>query len=158
MNAIGFACSANLCRSPMAHAILATEVARRGLPVRVLSAGVSPGFEGMLAIRQARLTCERHNTPMPKFISTHMSNTDFSRARRLFVMEAEQAIAVLNYTTLPPDRISLLGDFDPHCRGPEIEDPMGQDSAAFEHCYARLRDCIVHYLDTTHDLDPPSAN
>ena len=34
-------CSANQCRSPLAGAILVREVARRGLPVDVLTAGVS---------------------------------------------------------------------------------------------------------------------
>jgi hypothetical protein len=25
--------------------------------------------------------------------------------------------------------------------------------AAFDRCYGRLRDCITHYLETTHDFD-----
>ena len=138
----------------MAHAIFAAEAARRGLPVRVLSAGVVPGFEGMLAIREARLVCDRRQTPMPKFISTHISVTDLTEARRLFVMERDHVNAVSAHARLLPDRVSLLGDFDPQQRGAEIEDPMGQETSAFDRCYERLRECIVHYLDTTHDFDP----
>lgn len=138
----------------MAHAIFVAEAKRRGLPVRTVSAGVAPGFEGRLAIREARLVCDRNNTPMPKFISTHISATDLTGVQRLFVMERDHVTAVSTHATLPPERISLLGDFDPQSRGSEIEDPMGQDSAAFDRCYERLRECILHYLETTHDFDP----
>jgi protein-tyrosine-phosphatase len=146
MTTIGFICCL------MAHAIVTGEVARRGLKVRVLSAGVSTGFEGMLAAREARLACDRHKTAMPKFIGTHISNTDVSICQRLFVMERAQIAAVSTYTTLPTERITLLGEYNPQRRGLEIEDPMGHDRAAFDRCYAQLRDCIVHYPDTTDDL------
>jgi hypothetical protein len=39
-----------------------------------------------------------------------------------------------------------------HC-GPEIEDPIGKDCAAFEKCYERLRECIIHYLERTDDFN-----
>jgi hypothetical protein len=51
------------------------------------------------------------------------------------------------------ERISLLGEFDPQSRGPEIDDPMGEDAVAFERCYNQLRDCIIRYLDTTTDFN-----
>ncbi len=137
----------------MAHAIFASEVARRHLAVRVLSAGVCPGFEGMLAAREARLICDRHKTPMPKFVATHIAREDVSGVRRLFAMERSNIASLSTHTTLSPDRISLLGEFDPEHRGSDIDDPIGQDSTAFERCYEQLRDCILHYLDTTHDFD-----
>lgn len=137
----------------MAQAILASEVVRRGLAVRVLSAGVSSGYAGMLAVREARLICERRETPTPKFVATHIAGEDVSGVQRLFAMERRHIASLAAHTTLPPDRISLLGDFDPQQRGSEIDDPTGQDRAAFERCYGRMRDCILHYLDTTEDFD-----
>jgi protein-tyrosine phosphatase len=151
MHAIAFICSANLCRSPMAHAIFAAEAKRRNLPVDVLSAGTID-FGGALAVREARLLCDGYNTPMPKFISTCVTNVDLSGATRVFVMERNHVETLLT-RGISPDRISLLGEFDPQSRGAEIEDPIGQDPEAFERCYNRLRECIVHYLDTTKDFD-----
>ncbi len=90
---------------------------------------------------------------MPKFVATHIANVDLSGARRVFAMEHSHVSALLADSTFVPQRISLLGEFDPQRRGSEIDDPMGQDTVAFERCYERLRDCIVHYLDTTHDFD-----
>ena len=137
----------------MAHAIFASESTRRGLRVSVLSAGIVSGFDGLLAAREARIICDLHGTPMPKFVSTYIADVDVSGATRVFAMEHSHISALAADSTISPDRISLLGEFDPQGRGSEIDDPIGQDTVAFEHCYERLRDCIVHYLDTTDDFD-----
>ena len=47
-----------------------------------------------------------------------------------------------------PDRISLLGEFDPHGRGNEIDDPYGCGLPVYTRCYERLRDCLFNYLET----------
>ena len=134
----------------MAHAILAAEAERRGLAITVWSAGTWD-FEGEWAAIDARLACERHNTPMPKLLATHLPNLDLSDATRVFVMERAHIADVLKHTALPPERVSLLGTFDPQKGDEEIADPIG-DPAAFEPCYTRIRDCIFHYLNTTEDF------
>ena len=151
MRSVAFVCSANLCRSPMAHAIFAAEAKRRKLPVNVMSAGTLD-FQGAMAVRDARLVCDRYQTPMPKFIATCITGADLSSATRVFVMERGHVEALVA-RGIAPERISLLGEFDPQNRGPEIEDPMGEDAVAFERCYNRLRDCITHYLDQTTDFN-----
>jgi len=83
LHKLAFICSANMCRSPMAHAILAAEAQRRGLPINVFSAGTW-NFEGDMAAIDARLTCERHKTPMPKLLSTPLRKLDLSNATRVF--------------------------------------------------------------------------
>jgi hypothetical protein len=37
-------------------------------------------------------------------------------------------------------------------KGLSTRGPLGKDLDAFAACYARLRDCIFHYLDTTDDF------
>jgi protein-tyrosine-phosphatase len=136
----------------MAQAIFAAEAARRGLRVSVISAGVWD-FAGERAAAEAQLACEKHNTPMPKLLATHIDEIDLAGATRVFVMQHSHIRSLLEQTTLSPERISLIGKFDPQHRGVEIDDPIGQDCAAFEQCYQRLRDCIMHYLDTTEDFN-----
>ena len=150
---IVFVCSANMCRSPMAHAILEAEASRRGLAIIVGSAGIWD-FEGELAAMDARVTCENHHTPMPKLLSTYLANLELNDATRIFVMERAHLEEVLAKTAVPPERVNLLGEFDPEEGEKEIEDPIGQDLAAFSACYERLRNCILHYLDTTADFNP----
>ena len=151
MYSVAFICSANMCRSPMAHAIFAAEVKRRKLPITVVSAGTWD-FGEVEAVAEARLTCDKRKTPMPKFLSTHIGKIDLSSVTRVFVMEHQHVTTLLAETSLPPERITLLGKYDPQQRGAEIDDPIGQNCEAFEACYERLRDCIMHYLDTTDDF------
>lgn len=121
--------------------------------IQTISAGLSADFEGMLAVRMARVTCDKYQTPMPHFVATHVSKVDLSQAARIFVMEQKHVSLLLSNSSLPPERICLLGEFDPMQRGPEIADPTGEDLEAFERCYDRLRDCIINYLETAHDFD-----
>jgi len=153
---IAFLCTANICRSPMAHAIFAAEAARRNLSVVILSAGVDD-YSGCLADEQARMVCDRGNTPMPKFVSTYAGELDLSVATRVFGMEHRHLERLRTVFGVPEDRLSLMGEFDPQQRGVEIEDPICGDLEAFENCYARLGDCIRHYLETTQDFVAPSS-
>jgi protein-tyrosine-phosphatase len=135
----------------MAHAIFAAEVQRRGLLIDVCSASTW-NFEGDMAAIDARLTCERHQTPMPKLLSTPLRKLDLSNATRVFVMERVHISEVLAATGLPPERVTLLGALDPEQGDEEIADPIAMGPAAFEACYTRIRKCILHYLEITPDL------
>jgi protein-tyrosine-phosphatase len=117
----------------MAHAILAAEVDRKGLPITVWSAGTWD-FDGEWAAMEARLTCERNNTPMPKLLSTPLTKLDLTDVTRVFVMERSHVAPVLAASGLPPERVCLLGAFDPQQRDEEIDDPIGTDAAGFEAC------------------------
>lgn len=156
MPTIAFICTANLCRSPMAHAIFASEVSRRGLDVSILSAGVED-YSGCLAEERARVVCACHATPMPKMISTYAGELPLAGVDRVFAMEHRHVQRLLNVFAVPPERLHLLGDHDPHRRGAGIPDPIGDELEVYEQCYLRLRDCIHHYLDTTEDFGRPPA-
>lgn len=136
----------------MAHAIFAAEAARRGLQVGVASAGVMD-CAGVPPADAAWITCLQHQTPIPKSTSTYVRDLDLSGTTRIFVMERCHISAVLSDFPVPASRVALLGEFDPQRRGAEIDDPFGQGIVDFERCYARLRDCITHYLETTDDFD-----
>jgi protein-tyrosine-phosphatase len=149
--AVAFVCTANVCRSVMAHAILEAEAAQRALPIRVHSAGVCD-FAGDSPADAAWITCLQHGTPISKFQATFVRDLDLSATVRIFIMEPahHEALALLRPDISAP--VTLLGEFDPKQRGTTIEDPMNQRIPAFERCYSRLRDCIVRYLDITNDF------
>src|SRR5438045_1047918 len=110
----------------MAHAILAAEVDRRGLSATVWSASAWD-FDGARAAIEARLICEQHRTPMPKLLSTPLSELDLSDATRIFVMERTHIAEVLARTRVPPERGSLLGAFDREQGEQGEDDPIGPD-------------------------------
>lgn len=152
MRSIAVIGTANLCRSVMAHAIFVAELERRSLPVEACSGGVSD-FESVAPVGDAIMTCLRNGAPLPKLEATFAGNLDLSSAVRVFVMEPfhRTELAALHPNLSAP--VALLGEFDPLERGATIKDPIGRGRLEFDRCYSRLRDCIVHYLDTTRDLD-----
>jgi protein-tyrosine-phosphatase len=148
---IAFICTANMCRSVMAHAIAASVVAERQWPVEILSAGIM-NFSGAPAVDQTVETCRQHGTPPPKEGSTFIRDLPLESIDRFLVMERHHFESLIIDLDVPPTRVSFLGAQDPQYRGNEIEDPINQDDAAFERCYEILRACIGRYLDTTTEI------
>lgn len=144
---IAFICTANVCRSVMAHAIGANEVRRRALSLEILSAGIFD-FHGAHPAENAWMVCLQNQTPVPKSGSTFVGHLDLSSIHHFLVMENRHRDALVNEHQIEPSRVSLLGAYDAKGGDNEIEDPMNQGKQAFEHCYARIRDCVRKYLDT----------
>ena len=135
----------------MAHAIFVSEIEKRGLPVDVYSAGVFD-FRGAPAIDDTTRTCARHNTPAPREVATWVRDLPLHSITRFLVMEQLHAQVLIRAYGIAPERVSLLGAFDPEQRGLEIDDPFSQGSVVYEECYGQIRDCIVNYLETTDEL------
>lgn len=153
MHSVAFICTANVCRSVMAHAILAAEVARRSLAIQVFSAGIYD-FKGTPPADSAWITCLQHQTPVVKMESTFIRDLDLSGIDQFLVMEQHHVDVLAAEFGIDPSRIALLGSYDPKKRGLEIADPMNQGIVEFEHCYARIRDCIHKHLDDLAAVGP----
>lgn len=150
MDSVALICTANRCRSVMAHAILVAEVGKRSLPIEVYSAGVFD-FRGAPPIDETTATCALHNTPAPAEVATWVGDLPLDSIKRFLVMEQHHADVLMCNFDIPQERVSLLGEFDPQQRGVEIDDPYSQGSPVYEECYGQIRDCIIGYLDTTTD-------
>jgi protein-tyrosine-phosphatase len=146
-SSVALICTANRCRSVIAHAIFVDEVAQRSLSITTYSAGVLD-FRDAPPIDDTTVTCELHHTPAPNKPPTWVRDLPLESITRFLVMERYHADVLTRSYGIAPDRISLLGEFDPHGRGDEIDDPFDQSRSVYDHCYARIRDCIVNYLET----------
>lgn len=135
----------------MAHAIFVSEAEKRKLSVEVYSAGVLD-FRGAPAIDDTTRTCTVHDTPAPSEVATWVRDLPLDSITRFLVMEQFHADALIRNFAIAPERVSLLGEFDPQQRGLEIDDPFSYSSAVYDQCYGQIRDCIVNYLDTTNEL------
>ena len=152
MASVALICTANRCRSVMAHAILVAEARRRNLPVDVYSAGVFD-FRGSPPIGDTTSTCASHNTPAPEEIATFVGDLPLESITRFLVMEQMHARELIETHGVDEGRVSLLGEFDPKDRGLEIADPFSMGLPVYEQCYNQLHDCIVNYLETTFAAD-----
>lgn len=136
----------------MAHAILVSEVEKRGLPVEVYSAGVFD-FRGEPPIDDTTRTCTLHNTPAPSDVATWVRDLPLDSITRFLVMEQRHADVLIEDYGIASERVSLLGKFDPEQRGVEIADPFSRSSAVYELSYMQIRDCLMGYLEATDDVD-----
>jgi len=134
----------------MAHAILADEVRKRSLAIKVYSAGVLD-FSDEPQLDETTTTCLRNNTSPPAESPKFVRQLPLTTINRFLVMEQYHAEMLARQFGIAAERVSLLGDFDPAARGPEISDPFGRGEIAYEHSYERIRDCLVHYLEVTDD-------
>ena len=135
----------------MAHAIFVAEAGKRSLAVEVYSAGVFD-FSDAPPLDETSMTCRQHNTPPPKETPTWVRQLPLNSINRFLVMEHEHADLLTSEYGVSPNRISLLGTFDPQRRGAEIADPFSHGPLVYERCYQLIRDCIIGYLDTTDEL------
>jgi protein-tyrosine-phosphatase len=135
----------------MAHAIFVSEAKQRQLAVDVYSAGVFD-FRGAPAIRETTATCELNKTRAPDEIASWVRDLPLQSIARFLVMEQLHADVLIHEYGISPERVSLLGKFDPHNRGGEIDDPFGGSNAVYQKSYELIRDCIVNYLDITDEL------
>ena len=140
----------------MAHAIFVAEARKRSLAVTVYSAGVFD-FSDAPPLDETSMTCLQHNTPPPKEAPTWVRQLPLDSINRFLVMEQDHADVLTTEFGISPERISLLGTFDPRQRGAEIADPFSHGSLVYERSYKLIRDCIIGYLDTTDELTDPMA-
>ena len=150
MFSVALICTANRCRSVMAHAILADEAQKRSLSVKVYSAGVLD-FSDQPQLEETSNTCLEHHTSPPAEAPTFVRQLPLQSINHFLVMEEYHAEILTREYGVAPDRISLLGTFDPKGRGAEIADPFGQGRSAYRRAYLLIRHCLIQYLEITQD-------
>ena len=152
MASVALICTANRCRSVMAHAIFIEEARKRSLRVNIYSAGILD-FSDQPPLIETSRTCQHYNTPPPKETPSWIRELPLGSIDRFLVMEQDHADALRSDFGISADRISLLGTFDPQHRGVEIADPFFSYSEVFyRQAYEQIRDCIIGYLDPTNEL------
>jgi low molecular weight protein-tyrosine phosphatase len=132
-------CHGNICRSPVAAALLARELAARGIEVQ------SAGFIGFNrpAPADAVAAAERHAVNLADHRSRLITADLVRRADLIVVMDAGQRRLVCERFGRDVRDVMLLGDFDP---GPvetrTIRDPLDQSRDVYEQTYARIARCV----------------
>ena len=153
MQSVALICTANICRSVMAHAILAAEIKRRDLALSVCSAGIwdSKGAPPALSVWT---TCLQHQTPVPKMESTFIEQLDLANMDYFLVMEAIHARALITALGIPESKVSMLSSYDPSGKAKEITDPMSNGMTTVEQCYLLIQDCLQGFLRRLGHIKP----
>ena len=132
-----FVCLGNICRSPLAEAVLRAEAERAGLALRVDSAGTGDWHVGGPPDRRAQATALRHGVDIAGYRARQVEAEDFRRFDRIFALDRDN-LANLR-AMAPADATAALGlvlDLVPGREGQGVRDPYYGEDDGFELTWA----------------------
>lgn len=146
-------CSGNICRSPMAAAVLGRMVEEAGLAgrVEVGSAGTGPWHVGESPDPRAVRALKRRGYPPPAATARQFRPSWFAKEDLVLALDSDHASEL---RAMAPDgeaaaRIRLLRSFDPDARGDlDVPDPYYSGPGAFERCLAVIEPACRGVLET----------
>ncbi len=128
-------CTGNICRSPMAEAVLRSKLQRSGLAQAVLvdSAGTHGFHKGTPADSRAVAQAARRGYPLDGLKSRPLVAEDFSRFDLLLAMDQDN-LATLRKRCPPAEqhRLQLLMAHAPQAGTDEVPDPYFGAVAGFD--------------------------
>jgi len=132
-------CHGNICRSPVAAALLARELA--SLDVEVQSAGFI-GFDRPPPA-EAVAAAQRHSVNLADHRSRLVTADLVRSANLIVVMDPTQRRQVCERFGRRPSDVILLGDLDPDSvETRTIRDPVEQNREVFDTVYERIARCV----------------
>ena len=132
-------CHGNICRSPIAAALLRRELAPLGIDVQ--SAGFL-GFNRRVPPPGLRAG-DSHGVDLSEHRSRVLTAAVARAAQLIVVMDADQRRLVCERFGRRPVDVLLLGDLDPApAERRTIRDPVDQSSEVFDEVYARIARCV----------------
>ncbi|MBK1828208.1 hypothetical protein [Haloferula rosea] len=153
---IAFICTANVCRSVMAHAILERMARERHLDLEVTSAGILD-FTGTPPADNAWITCLRNGTSISKMESLFVGRLDLDGIDRFLAMEIRHRDVLVSTYGVDEQKVQLLGAYDEMDLELEIADPIHQPKAAFQECFERIERCMEGFLAQISEGDQDAA-
>ncbi|WP_295447643.1 low molecular weight protein-tyrosine-phosphatase [uncultured Thiodictyon sp.] len=134
-------CTGNLCRSPLAEALLRVRLARAGRTIEVASAGLMAGLRDP-ADETTCLVAAEHGLDLSAHESRVITPELIRWANLVLVMEQAQRRHLLELAPTAAGKVYLLG----HWSGGEIADPYGRGRDAGETAYNQIEAAVDAWL------------
>jgi len=147
-----FVCTANVCRSPLAEAMLRHRLRGMGLGRRiaVASAGTRPGQLGRPPDPRVVRLAQVYGVPLGRIRARQATPALLERSTHILVMEHahSEELAQLAAGSVALQRVRLLGDYQPGAAaGRPVADPYFGDWQGFEAVYAQIDGALDGLLE-----------
>ncbi|MCD0159473.1 low molecular weight protein-tyrosine-phosphatase [Deinococcus sp. 6GRE01] len=138
-------CLGNICRSPVAEALLRRELEAAGVAAVVSSAGTGDWHVGRPADPRSREVAARHGLSLDGR-ARQLSAADFYEQDVILAMDTSNLADARRLS--PPNaeaRVQLMRDFDPLAPGADVPDPYYGGQDGFEEMYRLLERSARHF-------------
>ena len=142
-------CRANICRSPMAEALLREELKMHGLRRKVLldSAGTTASQPGHPADGRAIQVCARQGVSLRKSRARQVEQKDFFNFDYMLAMDSGNRDWLLdNRPEGSPTHVALITDWKSQGAGADIPDPYYGSVSGFDEVFALLHESVKAFL------------
>lgn len=149
-------CTGNICRSPMAEALMRQALAERGVVADVVSRGLNAP-EGRRPHPHARATAQAHDLPLAEDKrSAQVNPVELRQAVVVLVMETRQRQQVQQEYPQAGGKCFVLTHW---LDGADIADPLHEEQAVFEAQWPLMQTACTLWVDKLLQagmLPPPS--
>ncbi|NLD70016.1 MAG: low molecular weight phosphotyrosine protein phosphatase [Limnobacter sp.] len=135
-------CTANICRSPMAEAVLRKQIATRGLRTEVSSAGVHAQPDQPAHPLSIEVVAQAGVADLSTHRSRPLSPLLLRNSDIVLCMEHAHRDEIVARAPEAAGRVRLLG----HWLGTEIVDPVNGSIGEFVECLKLMSECIDQWL------------
>lgn len=144
-----FVCLGNICRSPLAAAILKDKIKKSGMNswVEVDSCGTSNYHIGDTADPRTLANASRNEIAIDHCVR-QLSNQDLENFDFIFAMDKSnyQNILRLSNARNFEYKIRMMRDFDPVAKGGEVPDPYHGNEKGFQEVFEMLDRSIKNFI------------
>lgn len=142
-----FICTGNICRSAMAHGILAKLAKEKNKDILVYSCGTS-AYPGDGATFSAIRAVDEYDVDIQNHQATNISESKIEDMDLILCATKNHKRYVLDmYPNLETKVYTMKEYINPDSDDIDIRDPWGYDMETYRHCTREIYECIEKMID-----------